>query len=564
MTPNLSAYAELCEWAPVYWLVISENVFDPLIYYSHLVPILLSLPLAFFIYFQDRSKRLNQLFLLLVVLFSIWSFSDLILWAHPDPGIIMFFWSILILLEPLIYVTAFLFAYTALFKRPAENYLLAVLAVMALPVALLLPTNLAIESFNLTNCWREVTEGQLVFYGYYVQVLIVLMIIGYTAIYLFTTKDEGKEKSRSVLAAVATLCFLAVFSSGNILGSWFEDWTLGQYGIFGMPVMIAFMGILITRYRIFSTKIFTAELLVGALGVLTIGILFVQNLYTVRVVSLITFGLIVVLGTILVRSVKKEIQQRKQIEELAKKLESANKRLRKLDQMKSEFVSVASHQLRSPLTSIRGYASMLLEGTYGKLTNKAKDALENIADASRYMALSVEDYLNVSRIESGNMKYELTEFDIKKLVQDITDELRPVATKRGLALRCKTNGLKTATIKADIGKTKQIIQNLVDNAMKYTPKGSIQIVVEADKQAKKVMVKIVDTGIGMSEATLADVFEKFERAHNANEVNVTGTGLGLYIARMMARAMKGDVIADSPGEGKGSVFTVEFPLVKAS
>ena len=101
MNPLVQEYATFCEWAPAEWLIISANVFDPLIYYSHLVPILLSLPLAVVIYLNNRERRQNQLFLLLVLLFSLWSFGDLILWAHDSPATIMFVWSVLILLEPL-------------------------------------------------------------------------------------------------------------------------------------------------------------------------------------------------------------------------------------------------------------------------------------------------------------------------------------------------------------------------------------------------------------------------------------------------------------------------------
>ena len=246
--------------------------------------------------------------------------------------------------------------------------------------------------------------------------------------------------------------------------------------------------------------------------------------------------------------------------ELSLQLEKANSRLKQLDRMKSEFVSIASHQLRSPLTSIRGYASMLLEGSYGKLPKKASEVLAKVAESTQMMALSVEDYLNVSRIESGNMKYELSEFNLVDLVKNIVDEFRPVAIKHGLVLSCQTKGLKAVLIKADIGKTKQIIQNLIDNALKYTKKGSIKVKLEVE--GKKVFVHVVDTGIGMSEEIQEDIFEKFERAQNANEVNVTGTGLGLFIARRMAHDMKGEVTAQSAGEGKGSTFTVEFPLAK--
>jgi len=560
MNFDFQQYTELCEWGPTSFLILSDNVFDPLIYYSHLLPILLSLPLAALVLWKNPKIRLQQYFFLTVLLFSIWSIVDLVLWAHADPRIIMFFWSILILLEPLIYASALLFAYTALFKRPLPTYVVGTISMLLVPIIILLPTSLAIESFNLTNCWREVTEGPLVFYGYISQIIIALWIVAFTIVYAVKVEANDLDRTRSIWAALATLCFLAVFSSGNIVGSFYEDWTIGQYGLFGMPIMTAIMSIIITKYKIFNSKLLAAEILVGLLCILTIGIIFIQDLATVRIVSIITFVLVLGIGVALVRSVHREVQQRTEIEALAKKLERANVRLKQLDQMKSEFVSIASHQLRSPLTSIRGYASMLLEGSYGKLPPKAQETMQKIADSSRFMALSVEDYLNVSRIEAGNMKYNNSDFNLKEIAEKVADELRGEAIKKGLLLTFKSDITSRGIVNADVGKIKQVIQNLVDNSMKYTPKGSVNIFVHDNKKKKRIYVDITDTGIGMSEHTLDSIFDKFERAHNANSVNVTGTGLGLYVAKKMTEAMGGSVEAKSEGEGKGSTFTIELPL----
>jgi len=155
--------------------------------------------------------------------------------------------------------------------------------------------------------------------------------------------------------------------------------------------------------------------------------------------------------------------------------------------MKSEFVSIASHQLRSPLTSIRGYASMLLEGSYGKLSKKASDAINRILDSSAYMASSIEDYLNVSRIEAGNMKYELSDFNLQVEAEQVADDKRKEAIKEGLLITFKSNLTKQGIITADIGKTRQIIHNLVNNAIKYTPQGTINIFVHDDTKRKKSM-----------------------------------------------------------------------------
>jgi signal transduction histidine kinase len=255
------------------------------------------------------------------------------------------------------------------------------------------------------------------------------------------------------------------------------------------------------------------------------------------------------------------VEQREQIEKLATGLERANARLRELDKQKSEFVSVASHQLRSPLAAIRGYASMIIEGSFGKVEPKMAEPLGRIADSAKMMNESVEDFLSVSRIEGGNMKYELADFNLRDQAEKVCDDLRTEGFKKGLLLLFKSNITGKGIVNADQGKVLQILHNLVNNALKYTPKGTITMYVHDDRKTKKIFVEIIDTGIGMSEDTIHTLFEKFSRAKNANSVNIKGTGLGLFVAREMARAMGGDVTAHSDGEGKGSRFIFTLPTV---
>ncbi len=561
MNELLQEYSMFCEWAPAHWLVFSDNVFHPLIYYSHLVPILLSLPLAVVIYLNNRDRIQNQLFLLLVLLFSLWTFGDLILWADDNPATIMFVWSVLILLEPLMYLCAYCFAHKMLSDQHIPAGILTVLMILVAPVILLTPTHLMIESFNLTNCFREVTEGPLVYYSYAIQVVISLLILTKTIVFTLGTQIPRRQKVVPVLASVSILLFMWIFSFGNIAGSFFEDWTIGQYGIFGMPVMVALIGYLISRYHAFNTNIFASQLLVTALAILVLSIIFVPSLTTVRVVAMATFVLILVIGYLLVKSIKSEIEQRELAQRLATELSGANARLERLDKMKSEFMSIASHQLRSPLTSIRGYVSMILEGSYGVIDDKTKEVLTRVNDSAKNMALSIDDFLNVSRIEAGNMKYDLADADIRQVVENIVSDMQPVSTDRGIPLILNVSFEGPAMSKIDIGKTRQIIQNLVDNAFKYNKDGgSVTLTLSKDDVAKKIHVDVKDQGIGLSPESISNLFGKFERAKNASSANVSGSGLGLYIARTMAREMGGDIVVTSPGEGHGSTFTASFPL----
>lgn len=204
---------------------------------------------------------------------------------------------------------------------------------------------------------------------------------------------------------------------------------------------------------------------------------------------------------------------------------------------------------------------MILEGSYGTIDDKTKEVLTRVNDSARNMALSIDDFLNVSRIEAGNMKYDLIDADIRQLVENIVADMQPVSVERGIPLDLKVTFEGPALSKTDVGKSRQIIQNLIDNAFKYNKgNAAIGVSVRKDEEGKKVHVEVKDQGIGLSKESLENLFGKFARANNASSTNVSGSGLGLYIARTMAREMGGDITVTSPGEGQGSTFTASFPL----
>jgi signal transduction histidine kinase len=354
------------------------------------------------------------------------------------------------------------------------------------------------------------------------------------------------------------LTFFASYLAGIGI---FKDSRIEMYGLFGMAGFLVFISTLIVQYKIFNVNLFSSQALVLGLIILTGSQLTLEPNQTSAILTIITILLTIVTGWFLIRGVKREIAHGKEIEKLASSLEKANARLQALDRQKSEFVSIASHQLRSPLAAIRGYTSMLLDGTYGSMTSKATGALDRIHESAKLMAFSIEDFLNVSRIESGNMKYELTDFNLKEQAEHIVDDLRPEAVRAGLILLIKSNITSQGIVHADIGKTQQILHNLINNALKYTQKGTITVFIQEQKKQKKLVVEFIDTGIGMSQETIGELFEKFSRAKNANTVNIKGTGLGLFVAREMARAMGGDITAHSEGEDKGSRFILTLPLV---
>ncbi|MCA9365461.1 hypothetical protein KC723_01070 [Candidatus Kaiserbacteria bacterium] len=546
-----------CTFEPAQYLIISAEV-EPLIYYSHFVAIFAALAISLLVFFHNPKLLVSKLFLTFAGVFSVWAFLDVILWATNDPGLVMFSWSIQVLAEPILYTIAFYLFYYFLNQRIPSFGLNFFVVMILLPLVFFLPTTLTLGAVELSYCESE--EGPIaLYYTYFLNITFILLIV-YTALKGIPYLRSNSDRKKSVLFFILGLTiFLVSFTIANLVSSFTDNWLISQYGLFGMPIFAAFVAYSIVQFKAFKIQIAGAQILVVTLLALVASLLVVKPELRIPITSL-TLLFTSIAGFFLIHSIQKEIQQRKEIEELALNLESANARLKKLDKLKSEFVSIASHQLRSPLTSIRGYASMLVDGSYGNIPFKARKPLERIEKSAGMMALSVEDFLSVSRIESGNMVYDCTDFNIVGEVTHITDDVRQRAIKKGLLLSMKTDVKGQGIVHADLRKVQQIIHNLINNAFKYTPKGSITVYVHDDLVKKKIYVEIIDTGIGIKSESLRTLFQKFSRAENASDVNVEGTGLGLFVAQQMALAMDGDITAHSEGLGKGSHFILQLPL----
>jgi signal transduction histidine kinase len=549
----------------IYFFFSSEV--PELLYYTHIPAAFIALLVGFFVFFKGKNLLLNQLLLLISVSFSVWTFINLTAWTNIEADIIAFIWPFFGILSAILSVLCVYFMYVFLYKRDVSILVKIVFLLLLLPVLLFAPTNLSISGFDITNCDAFAFEGLL--YKFYYTFLGLLAIIWILILSILRYREvETLFKKQIILMSTGIQAFLLLFFSVTISVTYLVnagilvDSRIEMYGLLGMVIFMVLIGISIVQFKTFDIKLLAPQALVISLLVL-IGAQFAYlDLSTAGIIlSSLTLIFTSIIGLIIIRNIKREIIHREKIEKLAKALAKANDRLKELDKQKSEFVSIASHQLRSPLTAISGYASLLKEGSYGKLPVKAEEPIERIYSSARAMSQSVEEYLNVSRIESGNMKYNMIDFNLRDEVEHVCDDLRPIALKKGLLLFFRTDTSKYTTINADKGKIIQAIHNLINNSIKYTEKGTITIYIHDSLINKRIYVEVIDTGIGMSEDTLSSIFHKFKRAENAHKVNIQGTGLGLYMALKIVQAMGGTITAHSEGEGKGSKFILELPFV---
>lgn len=547
-----------CEWDPARFLIFSENVFDPFIYYSHVVPLILSVSIGIFILYQSPRQLVTRILFAITALFSLWVFLDLILWAHHVPQYIMFFWSVINLIEPFIYASSLYFVQVFITNKDTSLRTKIFSVLPLLPFMALISTDFTLLGYDLSNCDREAIEGPLTHYAYLVEIFYVLWILDFATRRYVKTKDSV-TRHKIILVTSGILLFLLSFSFGNIIGSLTEDWRIPQWGLFGMPIFIAFLSYLIVQYEAFRIKLIATEVLVVMMSTLIGSQFFFIRNPTNRILNAITFLLSIVGGILVLKSVRKEIRQRELIELQEKELVAANEQLKTIDRQKSEFLSIAAHQLRTPLTAVKWSAGAMLEKTYGEVPEYLRSPLQTIFDESSLMAIFINDYLNLSRIEQGRMEYRFEATDIASILETVARELEPAMIKKSLALKTDIPKEKVQ-IWGDSAKLQQIFSNLIDNSLKYTQSGSISANLHVDTQKGVATVKISDTGVGMSKETKEKIFDKFVRGDNASEVNKGGAGLGLFVARTFVQAHKGSISADSAGVGKGTTFTIDFPL----
>jgi len=261
-----------------------------------------------------------------------------------------------------------------------------------------------------------------------------------------------------------------------------------------------------------------------------------------------------------------EIQQfnitlQQKIDEATRELRRVNTRLRELDKTKDEFISMASHQLRTPLTAVKGYLSMVLDGDTGPVKKSQKEMVQKAFSGAQRMVYLIGDMLNVSRLQTGKFVIENHPTNLADLVEGEIAQLQETAAARNLKLVYHRPD-KFPDLNLDETKIRQVVMNFIDNAIFYTPSGG-SVTTELTASEGEARFTVTDTGIGIPAAVQHRLFSKFYRADNARKMRPDGTGLGLFMAKKAIAAQGGATIFKST-EGKGSTFGFSFPLKKSS
>lgn len=534
---------------------------------SAMVNGVVSAVIGFIAFTSSNRTRSIYIFTMYMLAVTIWS-TGYFFWMKATNSNIAHFWTIVLNVGSAFIPITYFHWVAESFKRN-YHYLFIVGYIIALLCAILSFTNLYVTGFQSIGgftLWPIAGPA----YSIYLSLYLFCSFFGiWIAFSELIRSARNKTKSGSAGYMLFVL-ILGLFATTN-----FPLW----YGYQVTPIgnLFIFLHVFALGYAMMRDNLMNLGSIAPRLGISFIMLGAVLNIFysdtpNQYVLRLIILAIVSFFSYLFIETYRSVERERKNVEELVKKLSStnwelarSNEQLRVMDQRKSEFVSIASHQLRTPVTAIKGYSSLLLENAYGPISIEMREPLSRIFSSSQRLAEMINDFLNVSKIEQGTMTYTYSTFDLKKVVKELVQEFHVAAGEKKLDLEAQIDETKEYVVNADEGKLRQIISNLVDNAIKYTPKGSVRLILEQDLSRGKsgyIFLKIKDTGVGLSQDDLHHLFGKFTRGTDGQKLNTSGSGLGLYVAKKMLQAQHGNIWVDSPGPGKGTVFCVELPITE--
>ncbi len=373
-------------------------------------------------------------------------------------------------------------------------------------------TNIILKDLKFTQNTLDIVYGV----GFYPYLVWVFILIIFTVIPILRLSKEHDKKATYFLSGI-TIFYFANLIFNITLPVVFRITHLYYFGDYSTIFLLGFTTFSIVRYKFMDIKVFSTEAFTLLIWIILFTKLFVTQTKGELAIDLVVFILMVVFGVMLIRSVIKEIKQKEKLEILTKKL-------KQLDAQKDEFVSVAAHELRAPMTAIKGFLSLIKEGDAGEVSAKVMEFITDASEGNDRLIRLVNNMLNIGRIEENRMVYQMDYVHLKKVIDDTVNIYYEEAKRKNLKLEVVAADNITDLVYVDKDRINEVISNLLSNSIKYTEQGSVTI--KLTMEGDFVKCEIIDTGRGISREEQEKLFKKFQRT-KSSEGKTLGSGLGL-------------------------------------
>ncbi len=523
-----------------------------LVYYSHLVPVFIAVLLCGFTLLKTKFSIQAKVFSLFTASFCLWLIGDTIAWTSTNYNLTAFVWAPLDYINILFYLLGAYFLVILVKGKDISFWQKILPLIICAPAWWITTANQSISSFYQPVCEAE-NNNFLSQYKFFVEILVIAFVMFFA---FFHARKNTLQRWQIVIVSSALTLFFGVFSATEYLASQTGIYEINLYSLFVLPLFLFIIIYAITNLGIFQMKLIGSQLLPFVLIILVGSQFFFLENTTNRALTMLTFILSLAFGVLLERSAKRETEAREKIEKLAVELEHANVQLKELDTQKDELLGMVSHQLATPVSSIKWYLEMLKDGDLGPLNKDQAEHVTAMYGIGNSMSDLVSMILDVSRIQLGRIRVDKQELDLNTFFHEILATIEPKALEKKVVF-VKHIPDPMPKAKLDRRYTNMTIENLLSNAVKYTPEGG-NVTCDVKLEDGWMTVTVSDTGMGIPAAEQGKIFGRMYRATNARNA-IDGNGFGLYVAKGAVEAQGGKIWFEST-EGKGTTFFVRLPL----
>lgn len=528
--------------------------------------------LGLLVYINNRKALANQIFFGLSISGAAWAVFVVLGFRTDNVSHALLYNRIAFAFAVLVPLFAFIHSYY--FPKKNKNYKIFypfLLGVAALTFIL------SVSPITLKDIevLPDGGEKNIYSWGYFLfSIFYLVLTIGvfYNTYSKYRELDKIEKIQSNLLAAgffiASAIGIIANLILPRVLGNNFTR----PFGPLGIIFFIGPLTYGIMRYGLYNVKLIAAEFLSFGIWLIMFFQIFLADSFVEGLTNAFLFIWVVIFGILLIRTVNGEIEQRKKMEKINKELDHsakllvrrdleltiANERLRSLDKAKSEFVSIAAHQLRTPLSAIKWALHMLLKSEMGKMTKEQLGFLGKTYKSNERMIRLVNDLLTISRIEEKKYQYKFTDVNFISFIKKVLFDFKRTIAEKNITFTFKKESQGFPRVTIDREKIREVFENLLDNAIKYTPRNG-RITVAVTKKGAFLECAVIDTGIGIPKNCHNRIFDKFFRTANAIRVQPDGSGLGLSIIKSIIERHKGKIWFTSE-EGKGSKFYFTLPI----
>lgn len=510
--------------------------------------------LGFAIFFSNKASLVNRTFLLFSIVAILWNFTNYFNLNLTNPLHIL--WNLRLHVFFTVWYCFFLFQFFYILSKESSRIprIIKILlpSITIISIVTLTPlTFINIAEVSPDGTVNRVNNGPGIFL-FAITVALLITSALWTLLKKFkksSNKQYRKQIELILFGFTITFCLHIIFNF--ILPAFYNKPDFVVFGAIYTFPFVAFTSYAILKHKLFNVKVAATSILVFLLSVTSFGeVIFADNLPIV-IYRTSVFVLILIFGIILIKGVLREVEQREKIEILAKNLEVANK-------AQENLIHFITHQVKGFLTKSKYIFAELLEGSFGPLTEDIKNISQEGLNINTTGVETVQTILNAANIKTGKMAFTFRPFDVKTLIEKIFESHKKTAESKGLSYNLNISSDTNYEIKGDENQLHEAFSNLIDNSIKYTPKGSINVFLS--KKDNLLSFSIKDTGVGIPADEINKIFGEGVRGKDSLKVNVDSTGFGLYIVKKIIEAHHGKVYAKSEGPGKGSEFAAEIPI----